>query len=190
MEAEPFMAVPEFYSGKILYPAIGVLLALSGLFGLMILPRLAPGSGGMVGKAAPTFTLPVAANGKGTGESEQLALGDLKGHPVILDFWASWCGPCAIEAPVLDRLARRYASKGLVVLGMNASDTPQVMKHYAAQKGLSYPMLVDSTNEVSAQYGVEKLPSLVIIDKEGKVMSYLIGTVDEAALSEIVGAAL
>jgi cytochrome c biogenesis protein CcmG, thiol:disulfide interchange protein DsbE len=184
------MAVPEFYSGKILYPAIGVLLALSGLFGLTILPRLAPGAGGMVGKAAPVFTLPVAANGKENGADEQLALSDLKGHPVILDFWASWCGPCAIEAPVLDRLARRYESKGLVVLGMNASDTPQIIKLYAAKKGLSYPMLVDATNRVFDQYGVQSLPSLVVIDKEGKVMSYLIGTVDEAALSEIVGAAL
>lgn len=186
------MAVPEFYSGKILYPAIAVLLGLSGLFGLAILPRLAPGAGGMVGKVAPTFTLPVAANGKGegAGADEQLNLADLKGHPVILDFWASWCGPCAIEAPVLDRLARRYQSKGLVVLGVNSSDTPSVMKAYASQKGLSYSMLADSAGNVSESYGVRNLPSLVILDKEGKVMAYLVGVVDEASLNEIVGAAL
>jgi cytochrome c biogenesis protein CcmG, thiol:disulfide interchange protein DsbE len=184
------MAVPEFYSGKILYPAIAVLLGLSGLFGLAILPRLAPGAGGMVGKPAPTFTLPVAANGKVAGAEEQVNLADLKGHPVILDFWASWCGPCAVEAPVLDRLARRYESKGLVVLGVNVSDPPNVIKQYAAQKGLSYPMLVESGSDVSASYGVKNLPSLVILDKEGKVMAYLVGVVDEASLNEIVGAAL
>lgn len=184
------MAVPEFYSGKILYPAIAVLLGLSGLFGLAILPRLAPGGGGMVGKPAPAFTLPVAANGKGAGEAEQMSLGDLKGHPVILDFWASWCGPCALEAPVLDRLARRYESKGLVVVGVNASDPASVIKQYATQKGLSYPMLLDAGNDVFESYGVKSMPSLVILDKEGKVMAYLVGTVDEASLDEIVGAAL
>jgi thiol-disulfide isomerase/thioredoxin len=190
------MAVPEFYSGKILYPAIAVLLGLSGLFGLAILPRLAPGAGGMVGKAAPAFTLPVAANGKGAaagagvGAAEQMSLADLKGHPVILDFWASWCGPCAMEAPVLDRLARRYESKGLVVVGVNASDPAGVIKQYATQKGLSYPMLLDAGNDVFESYGVKSMPSLVILDKEGKVMAYLVGTVDEASLDEIVGAAL
>lgn len=192
------MAVPEFYSGKILYPAIAVLLGLSGLFGLAILPRLAPGAGGMVGKAAPPFTLPVAANaravgagvGTGTGVEEKIDLAALKGHPVILDFWASWCGPCAIEAPVLDRLARRYESKGLVVLGVNVSDPPNVIKQYATQRGLSYPMLVESGSNVSESYGVKNLPSLVILDKEGKVMAYLVGVVDEASLNEIVGAAL
>ncbi len=187
------MAVPEFYSGKILYPAIAVLLGLSGLFGLAILPRLAPGAGGMVGKAAPTFTLPVAANGKAdaaNAANETVDLAALKGHPVILDFWASWCGPCAIEAPVLDRLARRYESKGLVVLGVNVSDPPSVIKQYATQKGLSYPMLVESGSNVSDSYGVKNLPSLVILDKEGKVMAYLVGVVDEASLNEIVGAAL
>jgi len=184
------MAVPEFYSGKILYPAIAILLGLSGLFGLAILPRLASASGGMIGGAAPTFTLPIAANAKGPSANEQLNLADLKGHPVILDFWATWCGPCAIEAPVLDRLARRYESRGLVVLGVNASDPAPAMAQYASKKGLSYPMLIDAQNQVFESYGVEKMPSLVIIDKQGNVMSYLVGVVDEASLNEIVAAAL
>src|SRR6185295_11656226 len=172
------MAVPEFYSGKILYPAIAVLLGLSGLFGLAILPRLSPGDRGMVGKPAPAFSLPVAANGQ---PGAQMSTSDLKGRPVVLDFWASWCGPCAVEAPVLDRLARRYESKGLVVLGVNVSDPPNVIKQYATQKGLSYPMLVESGSTVSESYGVKNLPSLIILDKEGKVMAYLVGVVDEAS---------
>lgn len=181
------MAVPEFYSGKILYPAIAILIALSALFGLAVLPRLSPSGSGMVGKPAPDVTLPVAANGD-AGARMQIA--ELKGQPVILDFWATWCGPCAIQAPILDRIARRYQKKGLVVLGVNVDDTAQVASQYALQKGLSYPILIDAARDASVRYGVDKLPSLVVIDKQGNVAAYLTGIIDEASLDEIVAAAL
>ncbi|MDC0679826.1 MULTISPECIES: TlpA family protein disulfide reductase [Sorangium] len=181
------MAEPQPNSGKILYPAVALLIALSALFGLVILPRLAPGVGGMVGAEAPDVTLPVAANGE-PGARMQIA--ELKGQPVILDFWATWCGPCAVQAPILDRIARRYEKKGLVVLGINVDDPPQVASQYAVKKGLSYPILIDDAKEASARYGVDKLPSLVVIDRQGKVAAYLTGVVDEASLSEIIAAAL
>jgi cytochrome c biogenesis protein CcmG, thiol:disulfide interchange protein DsbE len=181
------MAVPEFYSGKLLYPAIGVLIGLSALFGIAIRPRLVPQGGGMVGKPAPPLSLPVAANGT---PGASMTLADLKGHPVLLDFWASWCGPCAMEAPVVDRVARRYEKKGLTVLGVNVSDTPAVVRAYAAQKGLSYPMVLDPGSNTSNRYGVQQLPSLIVIDKEGNVFAFLTGFVDEASLNDIVEAAM
>jgi cytochrome c biogenesis protein CcmG/thiol:disulfide interchange protein DsbE len=197
------MAVPEFYSGKILYPAIAVLLGLSTLFGLAILPRLVPGGGGLKGKPAPDFVFTVAANGGDEGPGPRAEgpggvpsvgaaakLSDFKGRTVLLDFWASWCGPCAFEAPIVDRLARRYQKRGLVVLGVNVDDPPEVIRRYAAQKGLSYPMVVDPAGRTSAQYGVDKLPSLVVIDKDGNVFAFLTGIVDEASLNEILSAAL
>lgn len=182
------MAVPEFYSGKLLYPAIGVLIALSALFGLAILPRFAPAHGGLIGKPAPTFSLPVTANAR--PDLKQVDLAALKGKAVLLDFWASWCGPCAAEAPLIDRLARRYEKKGLVVLGVNVSDTPEVTQAYAAKLGLSYPMVVDDERKVESAYGVEKLPSLIVIDKEGRVTAYYVGITDEAALDDVVTAAM
>jgi cytochrome c biogenesis protein CcmG, thiol:disulfide interchange protein DsbE len=181
------MAVPEFYNGKILYPAIAVLLALSALFGLAILPRLSAGAGGMVGKPAPDVTLPVAANGE---RGARMQLAELKGQPVILDFWASWCGPCGMQAPILDRIARRHQQKGLVVLGVNVDDPLHVASQYAIQKGLSYPILLDTNKEASGRYGVDKLPSLVVIDRQGNVAAYLTGLIDEGSLDEIVAAAL
>jgi thiol-disulfide isomerase/thioredoxin len=182
------MAVPEFYSGKVLYPAIAVLIGLSALFGVAIRPRLSLQSGGMVGKPAPEMSLPVAANGEpGTAT---MSLNELKGHPILLDFWASWCGPCAMEAPIVDRISRRFQKKGLVVMGVNVSDRADVVRAYAAQKGLSYPMVLDPNNTSYSLYGVKQLPSLVVIDKEGNVAQFLTGMVDEASLSDIVTAAL
>lgn len=181
------MAVPEFYSGKVLYPAIAVLIGLSALFGLAIMPRLTRPTGGMIGKPAPDFTLPVAANGD-PGARMQLA--DLKGRPVVLDFWASWCGPCAAQAPILDRLARKYESRGLVVLGVNVDDPPAIAKEYARRKGLSYPILVDPTDQISQTYGVRQLPSLIVIDRQGNVLTFLTGLIDEPALDEEIAAAM
>lgn len=180
------MAVPEFYSGKVLYPAIAVLIGLSALFGLAILPRLNL-SGGMVGKPAPDFTLPVAANGD-AGARMQLA--ELKGRPVVIDFWASWCGPCAVQAPILDRLARKYEGRGLVVLGVNIDDPPAIAKEYARKKGLSYPILTDDGDQAAASYGVSKLPSLIVVDRQGNVSSFMTGLVDEPSLDEVIAAAM
>jgi cytochrome c biogenesis protein CcmG, thiol:disulfide interchange protein DsbE len=184
------MAVPEFYSGKVLYPAIAVLIGLTALFGVAILPRLGLGRGGMVGQPAPDFTLPVAANGD-PGARMQLA--ELKGRPVVIDFWATWCGPCAMQAPILDRLARKYEERGLVVLGVNIDNpplSPAVAREYARRKGLSYPILLDARDQAAAMYGVSTLPSLIVIDRKGNVTSFTTGLVDEPSLDEVIAAAM
>jgi thiol-disulfide isomerase/thioredoxin len=181
------MAVQEFYSGKILYPAIGVLIALSALFGLAILPRFSPAHGGLVGKPAPAVTLPVIANGDA---GARIDLASLKGHAVVLDFWATWCGPCAVEAPILDRLQRRYANKGLMVVGVNVSDSPEAVKAYAHERGLSYTMVSDAEGGAQRDYDVTKLPSLVVIDREGRVASFAVGITDESALDDMIAAAM
>lgn len=141
----------------------------------------------MVGKPAPDATMPVVANGD---PGARMKLTELRGHAVVLDFWATWCGPCAMQAPILDRIARRHQKKGLVVLGVNVSEPAETARAYAAQKGLSYPIVLDETHEVSDLYGVDKLPSLVVINKEGRVVAYLTGIVDESSLDEVVAAAL
>src|SRR4051794_24792216 len=114
------MAEREFYSGKILYPTIVALIALSVLFGFAILPRLLPDTA-LVGKAAPDFALDVVGDG---ADKSRIHLEDLKGQTVLLDFWATWCQPCQVVAPMLDRISRKHQGKGLVVVGVNTSDQP------------------------------------------------------------------
>jgi len=181
------VAVPEFYSGKTLYPAIAVLIALSALFGLAILPRLAPRDGGLRGKQAPEVSVPIVANGD---PGARMAISQLSGQAVVLDFWASWCGPCVMQAPVLDRVARRYRDKGLVVIGINVDEPPDVARDYANKKGLSFPIAVDEGAHAQRSYSVRSLPCMVVIDRQSKIVAYVYGPVDERDLEEMVAAAL
>jgi thiol-disulfide isomerase/thioredoxin len=93
-----------------------------------------------------------------------------------------------MEAPVLDRVARRFEKRGLVVMGVNMDDSAEVIRAYAARKNLGYPMAM--SREAPGKYGVDKLPSLVLIDRDGNVRAFLTGLVDEDSLNEIVTAAL
>jgi thiol-disulfide isomerase/thioredoxin len=181
------MAAPEFYSGKVLYPAIAVLLGLSVLFGLAILPRLSPRDAGLRGKPAPEVSVPIVAN---ADPGVRMALSDLSGQAVVLDFWATWCGPCAMQAPVLERVARRHRDKGLVVIGINVDEPAEVAREYALRKGLSFPIALDEGARAQRSYRVQSLPCLVVIDRKGKVVAYVNGPVDESGLEEMVAAAL
>jgi cytochrome c biogenesis protein CcmG, thiol:disulfide interchange protein DsbE len=176
------MARPEFYSGKTLYPAIALLIALSALFGLVVMPRLAPNGGRMVDKPAPDFALPIAANGD---DGARMKLSELRDKVVVLDFWASWCGPCAMQAPILDRVARRYKDD-VVVLGINVGEPMKLIKTYAQHKGLSYPILADLEGEAQDAYGATSLPTIVLIDKKGNITSFTQGVVREGQLEKAI----
>src|SRR6185436_12350266 len=181
------MAEREFYSGKILYPAIVALVALSVLFGFAILPRLFPDTA-LVGHAAPDFSPDVV-----TGEGDRIHLNELKGQAVVLDFWATWCEPCQIVAPILDRISRKHQGKGLVVVGVNTSDRRGLAPLYAKKKGLSYPIVYDEGDDVAHRYGVYNLPTLVVIDRQGNVVAVrtgLEGVEDERAIEDLVSEAL
>jgi thiol-disulfide isomerase/thioredoxin len=180
------MAEREFYSGKILYPAIVALLALSVLFGFAILPRLFPANT-LVGQPAPDFALNIVTGG---AEGDRLHLNELKGQAVILDFWATWCEPCQVVAPILDRVSRKHQGKGLVVVGVNTSDQPGLAPAFAKKKGLSYPIVYDDGEEVAHRYGVSNLPTLVVINAQGNVVAIQSGIEDESAIEDLVNQAM
>jgi cytochrome c biogenesis protein CcmG/thiol:disulfide interchange protein DsbE len=143
---------------------IAVVIALSAMFAFVVLPLL-DSSKGLTGKVAPDFTLPVIHGGE---PGSRLQLSDLRGKPVILDFWASWCGPCREQIPALEALSKSLEGK-LHVVGVNTSDQRGSGTALMRRLGTSYVSVADEQDSVAAAYGVSVLPTLVIVDREGKV---------------------
>lgn len=167
--------------------SLAIFLVVGALLLLALLPRVKGSSSALEGKTAPDATFAVVANGE-SGAKAQIS--EYKGHPVVLDFWATWCGPCTMQAPILDRIAKRYEKQGLVVLGVNVDDPADIARAHALRQRLSYPIVIDTIRDASRKYGVERLPSLVVIDREGRVVKYMTGLVDEASLDEVVASTL
>ena len=108
-------------------------------------------------------------------------LRDLRGKIVLLDFWASWCGPCRIDLPHVEALHDEYTREELVVLGVNG-ESETVAHPFMEQQGYSFPSLVDQGHEVSRLYGAALLPTIVIVDQEGRIAAYLGGLQSESDL--------
>lgn len=111
---------------------------------------------------APDFTLQ-------SRDGKNVRLSDLRGQVVLLNFWASWCGPCRQEMPILDDIHKRYQSLGFSVLGVNLDAKSKKAIDYLKDTPVTFPVLYDPKGDVSGQYGVQAMPSTVIIDKDGNV---------------------
>lgn len=173
---------------KLLYPLAiaGLLLAL--LFGFAVLPRVFHATGGAsIGSEAPPFTLPVVANALDGKAS--VSLHELRGHPVLIDFWATWCRPCQAELPVVNRIAERFRDRGLVVVGINTSDEAGKAEAWAKTSGLTFPIAYDASETAARGYGVDSLPTLVLVSKTGKIVAVR-GLSDDAELERLVRAEL
>jgi thiol-disulfide isomerase/thioredoxin len=106
---------------------------------------------------------------------------------VIIDFWASWCAPCRAQAPIIDKLAREHESANdLVVVGVNTSDEHESALEFARSANLSYPMVYDEQNRVAAAYSVTGLPTLIVVDKAGKIVSVRRSVVRKSELEQLV----
>ena len=112
--------------------------------------------------AAPDFTLKSA-----TGENVRLA--EQRGQVVMLNFWASWCGPCRQEMPLLDKMSKKYAPMGFVLLGINVEQDNSEAKKMLKELGVNFTILFDTESKLSDLYGVDAMPTSVMIDKKGKV---------------------
>lgn len=116
--------------------------------------------------------------------SDPVSLGDLRGRVVIVDFWATWCGPCTATMPLLDRMHVQNHARGLTVLGLTEEPRPTVEDHLR-RLPVRYTVAQD-VGRTTARYGVSALPTLVVIDRAGKVREVIVGMPEAQRLSALV----
>jgi len=112
--------------------------------------------------SAPDFTLPSL-------DGPNLRLQEQRGRVVMINFWASWCGPCRVEMPHLARLYEKYRGSGFTVLAVNIDESPQKAASLASQLGMRFPVLLDTDKKVSRLYDLSTMPSTVLVDRDGRV---------------------
>ena len=130
---------------------------------------------------APDFTLENLTGGN-------MRLEEYRGQVVLINFWASWCGPCRQEMPILDRLHHRYEDTGFAVLGINVEGESAPAQEIVDRTNVTFPILIDDGQKVSELYNLEAMPSTVVVDRDGVVRyihrGYKPG--DEAKYVEVV----
>ncbi len=130
------------------------------LLAALVLAAMPAFSGGATPAAAPDFTL------KSQG-GENLRLGEYRGQVVLINFWASWCGPCRQEMPLLDALHDKYAPLGFTVLGVNVDQDPAQARAMLERIPVGFPVVFDTASNVSKLYDVIAMPTTVIVDRNG-----------------------
>jgi peroxiredoxin len=153
-----------------------IVAALAAAFALLALPRGRPlalpqlGAPDLAGApVAPPFDLPRAAGGR-------LALSELAGRVVLLNFWATWCAPCRDELPALQALHETLAREGLAVVAVSVdAGAPDAVARFAAARGLGFAVLHDPSEEVARRYGALAYPTSVVIDRSGRIVQRAVG---------------
>ena len=122
-----------------------------------------------LGKNAPDFTLQ-------NTEGKSINLSDFKGKTVILNFWATWCGPCQYETPFFQAVHNERANKGAVILAIDIKESSATVKSFAANKGISFPILLDTEAKVAQKYCLPNvLPITIFINAEGIIKARKVG---------------
>ena len=116
------------------------------------------------------FTLSFLNGGSGT-------LSDYKGKVVILNFWATWCPPCRAEMPSMETLYQRYKDQGLEMLAVNLRENNAVVRQFIRNGGYTFPVLMDNDGRTGNTYGIEAIPTSFIIDRDGKIIGRLVGSI-------------
>ena len=136
----------------------------------------------IVGHLAPDFTL-TTPNGDSFTLIRAVDRTGTAGKPVVLNFWATWCGPCRIEMPHMQATSEKYAGQ-VAIIGVNQMEPADRITDFAAEFGLTYPLLVDEQNVVNNLYGITSLPTTVFIDANGTVRELIIGTISQGVLED------
>jgi peroxiredoxin len=135
-----------------------------------------------LGREAPDFTLRDL-------DGRRIQLSTMRGKIVLLDFWATWCGPCRAEMPIVKKITDDYSARGLEAWGIS-DEKVTVVKEWLAHNPWNLPVLSDAENRVSEQFQVQGIPALLIIGRDGKILSYYTGTQSEQSLRSVIDLAL
>jgi cytochrome c biogenesis protein CcmG, thiol:disulfide interchange protein DsbE len=164
---------------------IAIVLVLGGgwILSSRVLLDAGPLAGGLepapaVGHPAPDFTLR-------TVDGQELSLSDFRGRPVVVNFWATWCPPCRAEMPDFQAAFIEYQNEGLVIIGVNstAQDDPDLVPGFVAEFGLTFPIVLDETGEVTSAYKILGLPTSIFVDKNGVVQEVFTGPTNKAYIA-------
>ena len=113
-----------------------------------------------------------------TPEGEAISLSDLKGKVVLLNFWATWCGPCRAEMPSMEALFRQYREKGLEILAVNCGEGQAEVHNFMNSNDLSFTAVLDQDGKVSGPLGIRAIPTTYLLNREGKIISMVVGSID------------
>ncbi len=161
---------------------LAIVVLLTGFFFIAFAPKGTPVGGALpadpVGYMVPDITLD-QLDGSGP-----LALRDLVGKPVVVNFWASWCTTCKDEAAIMGDAERKWRDKGVVFVGMDSSDKDADAKKFELLYGMDYTSLIDRDGLQSPDWGVTGYPETFFIGKDGRIVSKFISAIDAATLDD------
>jgi cytochrome c biogenesis protein CcmG, thiol:disulfide interchange protein DsbE len=151
-------------------------LLLLGLWGAVLVARAQPAAGLQIGDPAPSFALADL-------DGRPVRLADLRGRPVIVNFWASWCGPCVEEFPLLARALDAHRADGLVVIGVVVQDNSESARDFMRRMGAGWPAAMDPGDDTARRFGIYAPPETFFIDPDGTVAGRQIGQLTVADLN-------
>jgi len=139
-------------------------MRMTSLFAALTATALLAGSPAQAAapSAAPDFSLPAR-------DGSAVRLSDLRGQVVMINFWATWCGPCRKEMPLLEQLQAKYGPLGFTLLGVNVEPDSAAATAWLKGVPVSFPILFDTRNAVAESFGVQGMPSSVFVDRAGRV---------------------
>ena len=123
-------------------------------------------------------------------DGQRIQLSDYRGRVVVLNFWATWCPPCRVEAPVLQRAAVRLESAGVTILGIDVWDDQAAAIEFLDDVGVTYPNAEDSTRLIPVEFGVTGLPETFVIDRQGVLVRRWVGPLSDADLDNLLAPVL
>jgi len=154
---------------KKIVTALGLLAAATVIY-VFAAPSYRQGEASMAGKKAPDFPLQIGGR--------QMHLSDLRGHVVVLNFWATWCPPCVQETPSLNQLQQLIAPQGGMVLGVSVDQDTDAYAKFLQDQDVIFPTFDDTTTKIPSTYGTSMYPETYVIGRDGRIARKIVGPQD------------